>query len=62
MWNCLFDTPLDWTGVALAAAGTLLVAWILSVLAGRVVRAVLVVILGDSLDEAAVTRGCRRLC
>lgn len=60
MWNRLFDTPLDWTGVALAAAGTLLVAWILSVLAGRVVRAVLVVILGDSLDEAAVTPAIRR--
>jgi moderate conductance mechanosensitive channel len=44
----------------IAVALTILAAWILAILAARVVRAVLVTILGDTLEEAAVTPAIKR--
>jgi small conductance mechanosensitive channel len=56
----LFMGPFDWRDAALAAALTVAAALGVSALAARVVRAILVTILGDSLDEASVTPAIRR--
>jgi moderate conductance mechanosensitive channel len=50
-----FAEGFNWGDGLIAISLTLAAAWILAILAARVVRAVLVAILGDTLHEAAVT-------
>jgi small conductance mechanosensitive channel len=60
MWERLFTGPFDWRDATLAAAMAVAAALGVAALAARVVRAVLITILGDSLDEASVTPAIRR--
>jgi small conductance mechanosensitive channel len=50
-----FAEGFNWGDGLIALTLTVVAAWILALLAARVVRAVLVAILGDTLEEAAVT-------
>jgi small-conductance mechanosensitive channel len=56
----LFTGTFSWWDILVAAGLAVGVAWIISTLAARIVRAALVAILGDSLDETAVTPAVRR--
>jgi small-conductance mechanosensitive channel len=55
-----FAEGLNWGDGLIAISLTVVSAWILAILAARVVRAVLVAILGDTLHEAAVTPAIRQ--
>lgn len=60
MLSRLFTGTFSWWDILVAAGLAVGVAWIIATLAARVVRAALVAILGDSLEEAAVTPSVRR--
>jgi moderate conductance mechanosensitive channel len=60
MLSRLFTGTFSWWDILVAAGLAVGVAWIIATLAARIVRAALVAILGDSLEEAAVTPSVRR--
>jgi small-conductance mechanosensitive channel len=60
MLSQLFTGAFSWWDILVATGLAVGVAWIIATLAARVVRAALVAILGDSLEEAAVTPAIRR--
>jgi small conductance mechanosensitive channel len=60
MLSRLFTGEFSWWDLLVAAGLAVGAAWIIATLAARVVRAALVGILGDSLEEAAVTPAIRR--
>lgn len=60
MLSRLFTGAFSWWDILVAAGLAVGVAWIIATLAAKVVRAALVAILGDSLEEAAVTPAIRR--
>jgi small conductance mechanosensitive channel len=60
MLSRLFTGAFSWWDILVATGLAVGVAWIIATLAARVVRAALVAILGDSLEEAAVTPAIRR--
>lgn len=60
MLSRLFTGSFSWWDLLVAAGLAVGVAWIIATLAARIVRAALVAILGDSLEEAAVTPAIRR--
>jgi moderate conductance mechanosensitive channel len=60
MLSRLFSGSLSWWDILVATGLAVGVAWIIATLAARVVRAALVAILGDSLEETAVTPAIRR--
>ncbi|MGH9311943.1 MAG: mechanosensitive ion channel family protein [Vicinamibacterales bacterium] len=60
MLSRLFTGTLSWWDVLVAAGLAVGFSWIIATLAARIVRAALVAILGDSLEETAVTPAIRR--